>query len=91
MGLRFVWDKNKNKSNIEKHGVSFKEASTAFSDTLSLTIYDPLHSNEEDRFVLVGNSSTGKLLIVLHTASGDTIRIISARTATKKERRKHEG
>ncbi len=91
MSLRFVWDKNKNKSNIEKHGVSFEEASTVFSDTLSLTIYDPLHSHEEDRFVIVGNSSIGKLLVVVHTAREDTIRIISARPVTKIERRKYEG
>lgn len=91
MGLRFVWDKNKNRSNIKKHGISFEEASTVFSSTLSLTIFDPLHSHEEDRFVIVGNSNTGKLLVVVHTASEDTIRIISARPATKKERKKYEG
>jgi uncharacterized DUF497 family protein len=54
--LRFEWDPNKAKQNLEIHGVSFDEASTAFRDTLSLAIYDPLHSEEEDRFVLIGNS-----------------------------------
>lgn len=61
--LFFEWDSNKAKRNLEIHGVSFDEASTAFKDPLSLTIYDPLHSENEDRFVLIGNSFKNRLLI----------------------------
>ena len=88
--LLFEWDKNKAKRNIEIHGVSFDEASTAFKDTLSLTIHDPLHSNEEDRFTLIGNSVQNRLLVIVHTERGDKIRIISARKTTKKERKQYE-
>lgn len=89
--LSFEWDPKKAKKNVEIHGVSFDEASTAFEDALSLTIYDPLHSDEEDRFVLVGNSASGnRLLVVIHTERGNRVRIISARKATKNERAKYE-
>jgi uncharacterized DUF497 family protein len=88
--LLFEWDPNKAKKNIEIHGVSFDEASTAFKDTLSLTIYDPLHSDKEDRFTLIGNSVKDRLLVIVHTERGDKIRIISARKATKKEREQYE-
>jgi len=88
--LLFEWDKNKAKRNIEIHGISFDEASTAFKDTLSLTIPDPLHSDEEDRFTLIGNSIQNRLLVIVHTERGDKIRIISARKATKKERNRYE-
>jgi len=88
--LRFEWDPNKAKQNLAIHGVSFDEASTAFRDTLSLAIYDPLHSKEEDRFVLIGNSHLGRLLVVIHTERGDHIRLISARKASKKERTQYE-
>jgi len=88
--LRFEWDPNKAKQNFEIHGVSFDEASTAFRDTLSLAIYDPLHSEEEDRFVLIGNSHKDRLLVVVHTERGDNIRLISARKASKKERTQYE-
>lgn len=88
--LLFEWDKNKAKRNIEIHGISFDEASTAFKDTLSLTIHDPLHSDEEDRFTLIGNSVKNRLLVIVHTERGDKIRIISARKATKKERKQYE-
>lgn len=88
--LRFEWDPNKAKENLEIHGVSFNEASTAFRDTLSLAIYDPLHSGEEDRFVLIGNSHKDRLLVVVHTERGDNIRLISARKASKKERKQYE-
>ncbi len=82
--LLFEWDPNKAKKNIKIHGVSFDEASTVLKDTLSLTIYDPLHSEKEDRFVLIGNSFKNRLLVVVHTERGDRIRIISAREVTKK-------
>jgi len=88
--LLFEWDPDKAKENLEIHGVSFDEAGTAFRDTLSLTIYDPLHSEEEDRFVLMGNSHKDRLLVVVHTVRGDNIRLISARKASKKERKQYE-
>ncbi len=88
--LLFEWDPNKARRNLEIHGVSFDEASTAFKDTLSLTIYDPLHSDEEDRFILIGNSASNRLLVVVHTEIREKIRIISARKATKKERKQYE-
>ena len=89
--LLFEWDPNKAKENLEIHGVSFDEAGTAFRDTLSLAIYDPLHSEEEDRFVLLGNSHKDRLLVLVHTVRGDNIRLISARKASKKERKQYEG
>jgi hypothetical protein len=88
--LLFEWDPNKAKENLEIHGVSFDEAGTAFRDTLSLAIYDPLHSEAEDRFVLLGNSHKDRLLVVVHTVRGDNIRLISARKASKKERKQYE-
>jgi uncharacterized DUF497 family protein len=88
--LLFEWDPNKAKENLKIHGVSFGEACTAFRDTLSLTIYDPLHSKEEDRFVLLGNSHKNRLLVVVHTVRGDNIRLISVRKASKKERKQYE-
>ena len=88
--LIFEWDTDKAKRNIETHGVSFDEASTTFKDTLSLTIHDPLHSDKEDRFILIGSSIKNRLLVVVHTERGNKIRIISARKTTKKERKKYE-
>ena len=88
--LLFEWDPNKAKENLEIHGVSFDEAGTAFRDTLSLAIYDPLHSEAEDRFVLLGNSYKDPLLVVVHTVRGANIRLISARKASKKERKQYE-
>jgi len=76
--------------NLEIHRVSFDEASTAFKDTLSLTIHDPLHSDEEDRFILIGNSYKNRLLVIVHLEMENRIRIISARKATKKERKQYE-
>ena len=88
--LLFAWDPNKAKRNLEIHGISLDEASTAFRDTLSLTIHDPLHSDEEERLILIGNSARNRLLVVVHTERGENIRIISARKATKKERKQYE-
>jgi uncharacterized DUF497 family protein len=90
MGLVFEWDKKKAKTNIAKHDVSFNEASTVFRDTLSLTIKDPLHSDEEDRYIIIGESIKLRLLVVVHTVRNDRIRIINARRASKKERRYYE-
>lgn len=88
--LLFEWDTDKAKKNIKVHGVSFDEASTVFKDNLSLTIYDPLHSEEEDRLILIGNSCKNRLLVIVHMERGDKIRIITARKATKKERKQYE-
>ena len=88
--LYFEWDSVKAKKNIRIHGVSFDEASSAFKDTLSLTIYDPLHSEDENRHILIGNSYQNRLLVIVHTGRGDKIRIISARKATKHERKQYE-
>ncbi len=88
--LLFEWDSDKARNNVKIHKVSFDEASTTFKDTLSITIYDPLHSNEEDRYILIGNSYENRHLVVVHTERGNKIRIISARKATKNERKKYE-
>ena len=90
MALIFEWDPKKARRNLNTHGVSFDEASTAFSDPLSLTIDDPLHSEDEERFVLLGQSLKGRLLVVVHTERENRIRIISARSATNKERLSYE-
>ena len=90
MALLFEWDPKKARSNLAKHGVSFDEAGTAFGDALSITVMDPLHSEAEERFVLVGCSYRNRLLVVVHAESGDRIRIISARVATKRERLDYE-
>ena len=90
MSLAFEWDDNKAKQNLKKHGVSFEEASTVSGDPLARTIPDPLHSEEEDRFVNLGESQSRRLLVVVFTERGDKIRIISARVATRRERKDHE-
>ena len=90
MALIFEWDPDKANLNVEKHGVTFDEACTAFEDGLSLTIADPLHSEDEDRYVLIGYSHRNRLLVIVHTDRGDRVRLISARVATRKERRHHE-
>ena len=90
MSLKFEWDVKKARENIKKHGVSFEEASTIFGDPLALTIYDPLHSEEEDRFVTLGESEKGRLMVVSFTDREDRIRIISARVATRQERKDYE-
>jgi uncharacterized DUF497 family protein len=90
MGLIFKWDKKKEKQNVTKHNVSFKEASTVFKDELSLTIDDPIHSDDENRLIIIGESIEHRLLVVVHTERNDQIRIISARKATKIERRYYE-
>ena len=90
--LRFEWDRKKSASNARKHGVSFEEAQTAFSDDHALLIADPDHSEDEARFVLLGLSSSLRMLVVCHCyrLSGDVIRIISARKATRAERREYD-
>lgn len=85
--LKFEWDENKNTINKSKHNVSFEEAKTVFYDEQALVIDDPDHSEQEDRFIILGQSSTAKLLVVCHCyrESDTVIRIISARKATKTE------
>jgi len=86
-GLSFEWDENKNRINRRKHGVSFEEAKTVFYDDAALVIDDPEHSEEEERFIILGLSRRANLLVVCHCcrASETVIRIISARKATKTE------
>jgi uncharacterized protein len=88
--LRFTWDPNKAMANRRRHGISFQEASSAFSDPLSLTIPDTLHAVGEDRFVLMGQTDRGTLVVVVHLDHGDEIRLISARRAMPHERRAYE-
>jgi len=88
--MKNEWDPGKAKSNIKKHGVSFEEAATALSDPLSATGADPDHSITEVRFITFGISELGRLLVVAHTEKRETIRIISARKATKGERKLYE-
>ncbi len=92
MALLFEWDEQKADQNLEKHGVSFDEAATVFGDPLSLTIDDPLHSTDEERFVIIGAAAgpRRRVLVVVHTERGDRIRIISAREATPRERSSYE-
>ena len=93
MPLQFVWDKRKATSNQRKHGISFEEAATVFSDPLSLAIEDPDHSEEEDRYLMLGFSYRLRVLVVSHSLrkNGSEIRIISARRATKKEQKVYFG
>jgi uncharacterized DUF497 family protein len=91
MSLIFEWDEEKAAANLEKHAVSFQEAATIFTDPLSSTIPDPLHSVDEQRFVTIGESADNDILVVVHTQREERIRIISAREATRKERRHYEG
>jgi len=86
----FDWNPEKEVRNRRKHGVSFREAATVFGDPLSITFPDPDHSKEEERYVTIGMSQQGRILVVAHTEEGDTVRIISARRATRRERRFYE-
>lgn len=90
MSSRFEWDLGKATTNLRKHGISFAEAATVFFDPLSITVPDPLHSIEENRFVITGVSYQQRALVVVHTDRGDRIRIVSARLATPAERKKYE-
>lgn len=88
--MKIEWDPKKAKSNLRKHGVSFKEAATALSDSMAATGADPDHSITEERYVTLGVSERGQLLAVAHTDEEETIRIISARIASKGERELYE-
>ena len=88
--MEFEWDDTKAEANERKHGVTFSEALTVFADPLSLTGYDPGHSGDEDRFITMGTSADGRLLVVSHTDRDDKVRIISSREASRKERKDYE-
>jgi hypothetical protein len=90
LSLRFEWDSQKARQNTRLHGIGFDEAATVFGDPLSLTIPDPDHSDLEERFVILGHSYRGRLLVVVHSERGDTVRIISARPANAHEREAYE-
>ncbi len=91
MSLQFSWDPKKAETNRRKHGVTFGEAATAFGDPLSITILDPDHSVGENRFILIGQSFQSRLLVVVHLElAEESIRLISARSATRRERRLYE-
>lgn len=90
-GIAFEWDRRKDAANRRKHGVGFAEASTVFGDPLSITIPDQQdHAIGEERFVIVGLSGKRRLLVVVHTIREERIRLVSARPATKHERRTYE-
>ena len=91
--LRFTWDKSKSKANQKKHGISFEEAQTVFFDENAIEFFDPDHSQSEDRFLLLGLSSSLRIVVVSHCyrKSESLIRIISARKATKKEQKVYTG
>lgn len=88
--MKFELDENKAEANLNKHGISFDEAITVFYDALSKTIDDPDHSIGENRWITFGYSSKGRLIAVCHTDRRATIRIISARHATRRETKYHE-
>jgi len=88
--MEFQWDPDKGRLNWRKHGVSFHEAATIFADPLSITYHDPDHSWAEARYITIGTSQSGRVLIVAHTDRGRSIRIISARKTTRRERVHYE-
>lgn len=88
--MKFEWDKNKAEKNLGKHRISFDEAKTIFDDPLYVDFYDVDHSAEQERYLIVGRSNRGTLLIVSYTEREDSIRIISAREVTKSEREAYE-
>jgi len=89
--MRFEWDGSKAAANLKKQRVSFDEAVTVFYDPLAATFADPDHSQDESRLVTVGYSAQGRLLVVCHVERGRGVRLISARAATRRERKRHEG
>jgi len=90
MGFFFEWDINKARTNVLKHKVAFEEAATVFGDERSLTIDDMAHSEQEKRKITLGKSVKNHLIVVVHTERGERIRIISARKASRKERKQYE-
>jgi hypothetical protein len=90
MTLTFEWDEVKATNNLTKHGISFEEAKTIFNDPLSITIPDPDHSADEMRYIDIGMSANGRLLVVVYTERGQNIRLISSRKVTRREQRVYE-
>ncbi len=88
--MRFEWNNEKAAGNLKKHGVSFEEAKTVFDDSLYVDFYDPDHFQEEERYLIVGQSDRERLLIVSYTERKDCIRLISAREVTRTERGAYE-
>ena len=88
--IEFEWDPPKARANLRKHRVAFSEAVTVFAYGLSITVYDPDLSQEEDRYLTVGVATNGRLLMIAHTDRGGRIRIISARDLTRTERDAYE-
>jgi uncharacterized protein len=88
--MAFDWDENKAERNLSKHGISFEEAKTVFEDPFYVDFYDPDHSEKEERYLIFGQSSRGRLLIVSYTERGDSTRLISAREVTRTEREAYE-
>ncbi len=88
--MEFEWDRTKAASNLRRHNVSFGEAATIFGDPLSTTVADPDHSMDEDRYITIGVSRRGRLLMAAHTERGDRVRIVSARELTPTERAQYE-
>jgi uncharacterized protein len=88
--MKFQWDEKKERANVEKHGVSFQEATTVFGDPLAATIPDPDHSHGELRFITIGHSSSTRLIVVSHAEEGENFRFISAREANTHERKTYE-
>ena len=90
MQTLFEWDRHKAEANLRKHGISFEEAQTVFTDPLSMTLPDPDHSEDEERFIDIGTSDNRRVLVVVYTERGQRIRLISARKATPVERKQYE-
>ena len=90
MALEFEWDENKSRSSLKKHGVDFQEGKTVFNDPFAITIYDPDYSESEERYLDIGISSKGRILVVWYTERNDKIRIIGCRKATRFEREQYE-
>ena len=90
MKLNFEWEEEKSKANFKKHKVNFDEATTVFIDPFSITIPDSDHSEDEQRYIDIGSSDNGHVLIVVYTERGSNIRIISCRKATSLERKRYE-
>jgi uncharacterized DUF497 family protein len=88
--MEFEWDQTKAAANVSKHAVSFDEAKTVFDDPLYVDFYNPDHSLNEHRYIIIGESEQGRLLMVSYTEIGDTIRIISSRELTPAERKQYE-
>jgi uncharacterized protein len=88
--MKFEWDESKAAKNLSKHRVKFEEAQTVFDDPLYVDFYDPDHSNNEERYLIIGQSNRGRLLIISYTERGASIRLISAREVTQSEREAYE-